>query len=133
MVNGEFGKRGETLEVAEHITARTFNFAVRVINVASFLDEKPGASRTLANQLLRAGTSIGANVEEAQGSQSRADFISKMSIAVKEARETLYWLRLLQAAQLCSEKQLAEMITEANEIVSILMAIVIKTKNNQTT
>ncbi|MBX3175950.1 MAG: four helix bundle protein [Candidatus Hydrogenedentes bacterium] len=118
------------METAEHITTRTFNFAVRVVELATFLDSKPGVSGTLAKQLLRAGTSIGANVEEAQGSQSRADFLSKMSIALKEARETLYWLRLLQAAHLCSEKQLAEMTAEANEIVSILVAIVINTRKN---
>ena len=119
------------METREHITVRTFNFAVRVIKLAQFLDKKPGVPRTLANQLLRAGTSIGANVEEAQGGQSRADFIAKMSIALKEARETLYWLRLLQAAELCSENQLAELATEAYEIVSILVAIVTKTKGNK--
>ncbi len=119
------------MAVQEHITARTFNFAVRVVRLAQFLDKNPGVSRTLANQLLRAGTSIGANVEEAQGGQSRADFISKMAIALKEARETLYWLRLLQAVELCSEKQLQDMVTEANEIVSILVVIVMKTKKNQ--
>ena len=118
------------METQEHITVRTFNFAVRIIKLARFLDKKPGVPRTLANQLLRAGTSIGANVEEAQGSQSRADFVSKMSIALKEGRETLYWLRLLQAAELCSENQLTELATEANEIVSILVAIVTKTKEN---
>ena len=60
-----------------------------------FLAEKPGVSRTLGNQLLRSGTSIGANVEEGQPAQSEADFVSKYSITCKEARETHYWLRLL--------------------------------------
>jgi four helix bundle protein len=119
------------METQEHITTRTFRFAVRVVKLAQFLDQKPGVPRTLANQLLRAGTSIGANVEEAQGGQSKADFISKMAIALKEARETHYWLRLLQAVGLCSEKQLTEMVTEANEIVSILVAIVANTRKNQ--
>ena len=64
------------------------------------LDQTPGVSRTLANQLLRSGTSIGANVEEGQGGQSRADFISKYSIACKEARETHYWLKLLAACEI---------------------------------
>jgi four helix bundle protein len=60
------------------------------------LDQMPGVSRTLANQLMKSGTSIGANVEEGQASQSRADFIAKYAIACKEARETHYWLRLLR-------------------------------------
>ena len=71
------------------ITDRTFASAVRVVKLAGMLDKQPGTPRTLANQLLRSGTSVGANVEEAQAGQSRADFISKMSIALKEAREAL--------------------------------------------
>lgn len=118
------------MDTPEHITVRTFGFAVRIVKLAQFLDRKPGVPRLLANQLLRAGTSVGANVEDAQGSQSRADFIAKMSIALKEGRETLYWLRLLQATELCSEIQLAELLIEANEIVSILIVIVVKTKKN---
>ena len=64
------------------------------------LKSAPGVGRTLSGQLLRAGTSVGANLEEAQAGQSRADFISKNAIALKEARETHYWLRLLVASAL---------------------------------
>lgn len=81
------------------IPGRAFELAQRVVKLCLVLDEKPGVSRTLANQLLRSGTSIGANVEEAQAAQSDADFISKYSIACKEARETHYWLRLLSATE----------------------------------
>ncbi len=83
-----------------NIPERTFEFARRVVKLCLVLDEKPGVSRTLAYQLLRSGTSIGANVEEGQASQSEADFISKYSIACKEAHETLYWFRLLSASEL---------------------------------
>ena len=76
---------------------RTFEFARRIVKVCQALDQTPGVSRTLAHQLLRSGSSIGANVEEGQGSQSRADFVAKYFIACKEARETHYWLRLLTA------------------------------------
>ena len=76
------------------ITQRSFQFAVRVVKLCKHLDSASGDSRTLGNQLLRAGTSIGANVEEAQAGQSKADFIS---IDRKDARETLYWLKLLLA------------------------------------
>lgn len=113
------------------LPSRTFEFARRVVKLCASLDATPGISRTLANQLLRSGTSIGANVEEGQASQSRADFTSKYSIACKEARETLYWLRLLAAAQIVPEKRLTPLIDESNQLVSILTAIVKKTRKQQ--
>jgi four helix bundle protein len=76
------------------IESRTFDFALAIVTLCQALDAQPGVGRTLSRQLLRSGTSIGANVEEAQAGQSRADFISKNGIALKEARETHYWLRL---------------------------------------
>ena len=78
------------------ITDRSFNFAVRIVRLCQFLEKQDRVSKTLANQLLRSGTSVGANIEEAQAGQSKADFTAKMSIARKEARETLYWLKLLK-------------------------------------
>ncbi len=110
------------------ITDRSFSFAVRIVKLCQFLENQGRVSRTLANQLLRSGTSIGANVEEAQAGQSKADFIAKMSISRKEARETLYWLRLLKAADLVSESKLSEIIHEADELVRILTAIVKKSQ-----
>jgi four helix bundle protein len=92
--------------------------------------EKPGAGRILGSQLLRAGTSIGANVEEAQAGQSRADFIHKNGIALKEARETVYWLRLLVASSLVSELQSADIRKEAEELTRILGAIIVSSKKN---
>ena len=106
------------------IPERTFAFARRVVLLCRELDASPGVPRTLAGQLLRSGTSIGANVEEAQASQSKADFISKYSIACKEARETLYWLRLLAAAAILPEERLAGLKSECNELVSILTSII---------
>lgn len=72
------------------ITDRTFNFAVRIVNLCKVLDEKPGVRRVLYKQLIRSGTSIGANVEESQSAQSKADFVHKLEISLKEARETRY-------------------------------------------
>jgi four helix bundle protein len=77
----------------------------------------------LANQLLRSGTSIGANVEEGQGSQSRADFIAKYSIACKEARETNSWLRLLVASEIVTALKLQDLIEESNQLIAILTSI----------
>jgi four helix bundle protein len=97
----------------QEIGERSFAFAVRVVKLCQTLDERPGVSRTLSNQLLRSGTSIGANLQESKGGQSRADFLSKVSIALKEARETHYWLRLLVAADIIHEKQLLPLLDEA--------------------
>jgi four helix bundle protein len=80
--------------------------------------------------LLRAGTSIGANIEEAQAGQSRADFVAKAYIACKEARETHYWLRLLAASGTVKEESVAELANEANQLVAILTAIVKKARVN---
>jgi four helix bundle protein len=109
---------------------RTFEFARRVVKLCQELYQTPGVNRLLAGQLLRSGTSIGANVEEGRAGQSRADFVSKYSIACKEARETHYWLRLLVASDIITESELQEMIDEANQLVAILISIIKTTKNN---
>ena len=116
-------------EKPQEISERAFVFAVRVVKLCQNLDEKPGVSRTLANQLLRSGTSIGANLEESKGGQSRADYLTKVSIALKEARETHYWLRLLVAADIVAENQLTSLLDESNQIIAILTTIVKKLKS----
>jgi len=110
------------------IRERAFEFAVRIVKVCQFLDEKPGVSRTLSKQLLRSGTSIGANLEEAQAGQSKADFISKNSIALKEARETHYWLKLLSATDILPENRIMTLQSEAAEIMKIIGAIITSSK-----
>ncbi len=110
------------------IRERAFAFAVRVVKLCQHLDASYGAGRTLAKQLLRAGTSIGANLEEAQSGQSKADFISKNAIALKEARETLYWLRLLVACELVTEARVADLLKEADELTRIIAAIIVSAK-----
>ena len=107
-----------------NIVERSFEFAVRVVRLCRFLDDQDRSTRTLASQLLRSGTSIGANIEEAQAGQSKADFIAKMSISRKEARETLYWLRLLKAADIVEANKLDDITREADELVRILTSIV---------
>ena len=107
---------------------RTFEFSIRIVRLCQELDAKPGVGRILGRQILRAGTSIGANVEEGQGGQSRADFVSKYSIARKEARETHYWLRLLVASEILAENKLGPLIQECNELIAILTTIIKKSK-----
>ncbi len=120
--------KSEVNKYPRDIRERSFEFAVRVVSLCHKLDESPGVSRTLANQLLRSGTSIGANVEEAHGSQSKADFTAKIYIACKEARETHYWLRLLIATNIISENQLTSLTDESNELVAILTTIAKKSR-----
>jgi TIGR02436 family protein len=116
-------------DTPQEIGERAFAFAVRVVKLCQTLDNRPGTPRTLSNQLLRAATSIGANLQESKGGQSRADFLCKISIALKEARETHYWIRLLVAADILSEKQLAALLDESNQIIAILTTIVKKVKS----
>ena len=105
------------------IDERTFDFALEIIDLYKYLIENK--EYVLSKQLLRAGTSIGANVQEAQAAQSKADFISKMSIASKEARETKYWLRLLSKSGYLNEcSRGAEMLAEVDSIINIITKIV---------
>ncbi len=125
-MKGEEGGNGRKMK--SDLPERAFDFAKRIVALCVSLDERPGVGRTLARQLLRSGTSVGANVEEGQAAQSEADFLSKYSIACKEARETHYWLRLLIAADLVPEPRLAALVGECDELVAILTAIVKKLK-----
>lgn len=111
------------------INKRTFDFALRIIKLCQFLNKNyVMENNILAKQLLRSGTSVGANVEEAQAGQSRSDFVHKMAIALKEARETNYWLRLLEASEMLSKEKLAELIKESDEIKKIIGAIIVSSK-----
>ncbi|MBD2339158.1 four helix bundle protein [Calothrix sp. FACHB-156] len=101
------------------IADRSKNFAIRIVKACCFLDEKPGVYRVLSKQLLRSGTSIGANVREAQSSK---DFIHKLEIALKEARETQYWLEILIESELVEQPQFQPLLQEATEIGKILVA-----------
>ncbi|WP_036484247.1 four helix bundle protein [Myxosarcina sp. GI1] len=113
------------------ICERTFQFSVRVVNLCCFLNKKQSTVKALSNQLIRSGTSIGANVEESRAAQSTADFIHKLEIALKEARETRYWIRLLIATNLIPETRLLPLLNEINELMNILASMIIKAKENR--
>lgn len=112
------------------ITDRTFDFSVRIVKLCQVLDSNPGVARTLSKQLLRSGTSIGANIEESRSAQSTADFIHKMEIALKEAKETNYWLRLLIATDVMPENKVASLLSESKEIIKILASSIVNAKRN---
>jgi len=104
------------------IREQSYAFALRVIALARQLRQK--REYELAAQIIRAGTSVGANVEEALAGVSRPDFVSKMAIASMGARETHYWLRLLRDSKTIGSEQIDPVIEEAEELVRILTAIV---------
>ena len=116
--------QSEDMRRGRDICQRTFRFAVDLVRLCRAMEGQPGVSRELARQLLRSGTSIGANVEEAQAGQSRADFIFKYAIARKEARETVYWLRLLQEGNLVQGEGVDVLLDESQQLVRILTAII---------
>ena len=103
------------------IKEKSFAFALKIIELYKVLREEK--EYTLSNQLLRSGTSIGANVEESTAAQSASDFIHKLSIASKEARETKYWLMLLQQSRLV-DYDYSIYLKEIDEIINILTSII---------
>ena len=100
------------------IQKKSFDFALRIIKLSKFLSGKN--ERIIANQILRSWTSIGANIEEAIGAQSDRDFFAKITISYKEARETLYWLRLLKESKILDEKLALSLIVDSEEIIKII-------------
>ena len=112
------------------IAERSVRFALRIVKLYKEL-QTDSAVRILGRQLLRAGTSIGANIHEAQGGQSKADFIAKMSVAYKEARETAYWLRLVRESDLIAQNRLSDIENETDQLVRILSSILLTAKNGE--
>ena len=110
------------------IEIKSFDFAVRIVNLYKYLTNEK-KEFVLSKQLLRSGTSIGANVAESQKAQSDADFNAKLYISLKEANETYYWLRLLHKTEYLSDQEFDSMEKSINEIIAILMSITKKTKN----
>ena len=110
------------------IVDKSFDFAVRIVNSNKYLNNEQ-KEYVLSKQLLRSGTSIGANVSEAERGQSRADFYSKMSIALKEANETYYWIRLLYQTEYLNQEQFESIENDIKEIIALLMSICKSSQN----
>ncbi|HXS56513.1 MAG TPA: four helix bundle protein [Hanamia sp.] len=113
------------------IQEKSFAYAIRIVKLYKYLCEEK-KEYVLSKQLLRTGTSIGANIEESIGGQSDKDFISKLSIAYKEARETIYWVKLLHATSYLTNDQVESMLNDGEEICKILgkIQITMKTRNS---
>ena len=108
------------------IRQKSFDFALRVIKVCNIL--KSEKEYILSNQLLRSGTSVGAMIREAEHAESRADFIHKLSVSLKEANESQYWLELLYASEMIGRDSFDSLFDESDQIISILISIIKKLK-----
>ena len=109
------------------VAEKSFAFSIRIVNAYKHLTTEQ-KEHVMSKQLLRCGTSIGANVAEAQQAQSRADFLSKLSISLKEASETNYWLRLLYATGYLSDMEFHSLIADCQELEKMLTVIIKTTK-----
>ena len=117
---------------AEDIRDRSFVFACGVAQLALSLAPRPGV-RCIVDQLLKSGTSVGANLEEAKAGSTRREFVRCVEIALREARECLYWLRICVALKLGEAKTIQDLQGEADQLVRILTAIVVNTKRRMIT
>jgi len=107
---------------------KSFQFALEIIKLYKILNKQN--EFVISRQILKSGTSIGANIEEAQQAQSKPDFISKLSIALKEAQETHYWLRLLKESKII-EINVSDYLTNTEELIRLLTSIIISSKRKK--
>ena len=111
------------------IRDRSFDFALRIIKLYSFLTDSK-KKYVISKQILKSGTSIGANIREARNAQSNSDFISKYSIALKETDETQYWIELLYASEFIDDNAYKSLNGDVNELISLLISSIKTAKNN---
>ncbi len=112
------------------IKERTFQFGTQIIKLCLSIEHRHGGIKSLSNQLFRSGTSIGANIEEAYGTQTDTDFLNKFVISLKEARETSFWLRQIVASDILPLDEVEELRRECEELKKIIGAIITKKRKN---
>ena len=116
------------VEYGNPILEKSFRFATRIVKFYLIHIKNDHHVKDLFRQILRSGTSIGANVSESQEAASKKDFINKLSIALKEARETEYWLKLLKESSVLKENEFASLINDCDELIRLLVSILKKLK-----
>ena len=121
---------GGEKKTGDDIAERLLDFAVRVIKLVNALP-KTIVGRHIAGQLVRSGTSCGSNYEEARGAESRADFIHKLGIALKEIKESRFWLKVIYHAKIMKPEQIEPLIAECEELAGIIAKSIITAKANK--
>jgi four helix bundle protein len=112
------------------ICERAFEFASRVLKLCGRMYEQGPSARHIANQVIRCGTSIGANAEEAQEGQTKADFIAKLSVSRKEARETTYWLRLAVKNEIVDPKEIEWELNESRQLLAMIRSAILTARSS---
>ena len=128
-MRNEFGTGKSEMKESNLIVDKSMAFAVRIVKLYKYLKENK-SEYVLSKQVLRSGTSIGANVKEATRAQSKADFNTKMHIAMKEAVETEYWIELLEKTEYLTKPQAESILSDCVELIKILIAITKTVKSN---
>ena len=124
-------KHKRLMKTENIVRQKAFQFSIRIIRLYQYLQKRK--EFVISKQVLRSGTSIGANLEEAQGSSSRRDFTAKMTTVYKEARETRYWLMLLRESKLLTQKETASILNDCEELLKIIGSIIKTIKEKQVT
>ena len=120
----------ETIKYGNVVLEKSFNFSIRILKLYRFLLKQDRSLEPILKQVLRSGTSIGANITEAQNAPSTKDFINKLNIALKEARESEYWLNLFKASDIINEKSFKSLQLDCKELIKLLTAIIKTSKSN---
>ena len=118
----------ETVKYYNPILEKSFTFSVRVVKFYQLKNKDNYSLNPLFKQLLRSGTSIGANISEAQSAFTKKDFINKLGISLKESKETEYWLKLLNKTEIISEKEFKSLFNDCEEISKLLTSIIKSSK-----
>lgn len=119
------------METENTVQIKSYQFALRVVNLYKYLISEKKKEYVLSKQILRSGTSIGANVEEAIGGQSKSDFIAKLQIALKESRETHYWLRILIDSNYLDRKSGQSILNDCEELIKLITSILKTSKSKK--
>ena len=120
----------ESIKYGNVVLEKSFNFSVRILKLYRFLLKQDRSLEPILKQILRSGTSIGVNITEAQNAPSTKDFINKLNISLKEARESEYWLNLFKASDIINEKSFKSLQQDCKELIKLLIAIIKTAKSN---
>lgn len=120
----------ESIKYGNVVLEKSFNFSVRILKLYKYLLKQDRLLEPILKQILRSGTSIGANITEAQNAPSTKDFINKLNISLKEARESEYWLNLFRASDIIDENSFKSLQEDCKELIKLLITIIKTAKSN---